>query len=274
MNNLQRQSNYRIDVRQVQDAMSPSRLPFTRILKSENLKSRRSPCLKLALIMPLPLVFLGLLMAVSTPKALMATYAWNYWVFLLCPIMLVLVCSTTANLDRKQRLRTVLALPINPARIWLAKCCRVVMLLVLSNLVVWVLTTVFGSAYGLQVPKPLQGLAAVFCSTVMLSCMIPVSLWLTTSLGNLAGIAIPFLIELVGSVLAGGISVWWLVPPCGIMRVIAPLIGVLPDGSPITAGDPLNSFGLFNWLALLMALLIVAVLIALTAGWFSRRETK
>ena len=99
-------------------------------------------------------------------------------------------------------------------------------------------------------------------------------LWLSTWLGALAGIAVPFLIQVGCSILMYDAVIWWLVPPSGVLRVIAPLAGVMPDGSPLVRGSAYSQFGLACWLALIVGAIASILLAWLTGRWFNHREAR
>ena len=193
---------------------------------------------------------------------------------LACPAMLALICMAVANLDRRHRLRTVLALPMAPRRVWWAKCVECWLLLLGANLCTWLLTFGGMSLLHLAGPSLFEGLATALSVTVMLAWMVPVGLWLSTWLGALAGIAVPFLIQVGCSILMYDAVIWWLVPPSGVLRVIAPLAGVMPDGSPLVRGSAYSQFGLACWLALIVGAIASILLAWLTGRWFNHREAR
>ena len=78
----------------------------------------------MALIAPLPFCALGVLSSgvISGTGATggVATYLWNFWYVLMMPVAIALICVSVANIDARQKLRSVLALPFPPARTWWA----------------------------------------------------------------------------------------------------------------------------------------------------------
>ena len=99
--------------------------PFFSVFRAEVLKGRRGAPRKVALIAPLPFCALGVLSSgvISGTGATggVATYLWNFWYVLMMPVAIALICVSVANIDARQKLRSVLALPFPPARTWWAK---------------------------------------------------------------------------------------------------------------------------------------------------------
>ena len=170
--------------------------PFFSVFRAEVLKGRRGAPRKVALIAPLPFCALGVLSSGVIPgtgaTGGVATYLWNFWYVLMMPVAIALICVSVANIDARQKLRSVLALPFPPARTWWAKVCYALALAFAANLAVLVCSTALG-AMGVDAPGFAEGLAAATILTVASSWMVPAALALTVRFGTLAGIAIPVL---------------------------------------------------------------------------------
>lgn len=89
--------------------------PFFSVFRAEVLKGRRGAPRKVALIAPLPFCALGVLSSGVIPgtgaTGGVATYLWNFWYVLMMPVAIALICVSVANIDARQKLRSVLALP-------------------------------------------------------------------------------------------------------------------------------------------------------------------
>ena len=92
--------------------------PFFSVFRAEVLKGRRGAPRKVALIAPLPFCALGVLSSGVIPgtgaTGGVATYLWNFWYVLMMPVAIALICVSVANIDARQKLRSVLALPFSP----------------------------------------------------------------------------------------------------------------------------------------------------------------
>ena len=238
---------------------------FAAACKAEVLKGRHAAPRKIALIAPLPFCILGVY------SGEFPTYGWNYWYALMLPIAIALMTASIANIDLRQKLRTVLGLPLPPARAWWAKVAYALALVLVANLVVLAASVVAG-LLGFNVPSPAAGLVTAMLLVVASAWMVPAGLALTVRFGTLAGMAVP-------AVLQGGLGValwtsssWFLVPPATALCAVAPLVGVAPSGVPLEAGDPLGVFGWECAAGLALAVALFAVLAVLGARWFAKRE--
>ena len=221
--------------------------PFFSVFRAEVLKGRRGAPRKVALIAPLPFCALGVLSSgvISGTGATggVATYLWNFWYVLMMPVAIALICVSVANIDARQKLRSVLALPFPPARTWWAKVCYALALAFAANIL-----------------------------TVASSWMVPAALALTVRFGTLAGIAIPVLLQLGAGIALYSSAAWFAFPPATTLCAVSPLLGVAPSGVPLEAGEALGAFGWEAVVGIVVAAVLFAVLAWAGATWFSKRE--
>lgn len=249
--------------------------PFFSVFRAEVLKGRRGAPRKVALIAPLPFCALGVLSSgvISGTGATggVATYLWNFWYVLMMPVAIALICVSVANIDARQKLRSVLALPFPPARTWWAKVCYALALVFAANLAVLVCSTALG-AMGVDAPGFAEGLAAATILTVASSWMVPAALALTVRFGTLAGIAVPVLLQLGAGIALYSSAAWFAFPPATTLCAVSPLLGVSPSGVPLEAGEALGAFGWEAVVGIVVAAVLFAVLAWAGATWFSKRE--
>ncbi|WP_087881532.1 ABC-2 family transporter permease [Arabiibacter massiliensis] len=248
---------------------------FARAFRAEALKGRRGGARKVALVAPLPFCALGVLSSGVIPGmgavGGIATNMWNYWLAIMMPVAVALICASVANLDARQKLRPVLGLPLPPARTWWAKVACALALSLGANLVVLACSTAL-TALGAEGPGFFVGLAAALVATACSAWMVPAALALTLRLGTLAGIAIPALTQVGVAVALWTSGAWFLFPPASTLCATAPFLGVAPSGVPLEAGDPLGIFGWEAALGIAVAVAAFALLACAGAAWFSKRE--
>lgn len=248
---------------------------FAAVLKAEVLKGRHAAPRKIALVAPLPFCVLGVLASGVVPGTGavggVSTYLWNYWYALMMPIAIALICASVANLDARQKLRPVLALPFSSRRTWWAKTAYALALAFGANLVVLVVSTALTLA-GAEGPSFAEGLAAAAVLTVASSWMVPASLALTSRFGTLAGIAVPTLLQLGTSIALWTSGMWFVFPPATTLCAASPFTGVAPSGVPLAAGDPLGVFGWQAVAGLAIAVALFAALALAGARWYAGRE--
>ncbi|MFQ9181123.1 MAG: hypothetical protein ACLR3C_15400 [Eggerthella lenta] len=230
--------------------------PFFSVFRAEVLKGRRGAPRKVALIAPLPFCALGVLSSGVIPgtgaTGGVATYLWNFWYVLMMPVAIALICVSVANIDARQKLRSVLALPFPPARTWWAKVCYA--LAFAASLAVLVCST----AGRWAVPRFCEGSRGDHldgCEFVDGSCGAGV----TVRFGTLAGIA--FRCWQLGRVSRASSAAWFAFPPATTLCAVSPS-GVAPSGVPLEAGEALGAFG---WEAV-VGIVVAAVLFAVWHG--------
>lgn len=258
-----------------------SSIPSARLLRlapvrAEFRKVRRAAPMRVALIAPLPFCALGLLASGVIPGrsaggAGFGTYGWCYWYTLGLPVAAALIVASVANLDARHRLRSVLGLPIEPARIWWAKALACVALIFASCVIVGVCSGA-AHAVGANAPGFVASAAIALIVTAASWWMIPAGLALATRFGMLAGIAVPLLAQIALGIVGGSSGIWWLVPSAVAFRAPSPFSGVEFSGIPLDAGSPSGIIDA-TWIAGLAVAVGVGVLLTvLGARWFSKRE--
>ena len=257
-------------------SIPPARLSRLAPVRAEARKVRRAAPLRVALIAPLPFCALGLLASGVIPGRSagvvgFGTYGWCYWYTLGLPVAAALIVASVANLDARHRLRSVLGLPIEPARIWWAKAMVSLGLMLASCTVVGVCSGVAHAA-GANAPGFVASAAIALIVTAASWWMIPAGLMLACRFGMLAGIAVPLLAQIALGIVGGSSGVWWLVPSAVAFRAPSPFSGVEFSGIPLAAGSPSGIIDA-TWVAGLAVAVGVGVLLTvLGARWFSKRE--
>lgn len=249
-----------------------------RALRAEWGKGRRGGGRKVALVAPLPFCALGamasgVLGGGGSGMTGFATYGWAWWYTLMLPVAVALVTASVANLDARLGMRSVLGLPLDPARTWWAKVACALALSAAASLVVVAADAVVWLLGG-NAPGPVHALLAALALSVGMAWMVPAGLALTARAGTLAGIAVPALVELAAGIALYASPAWWLVPPAAAMRLPSALLGVEPSGVPMAPGDAMWSFGP-EWFGGLAACALLFVALALAgARWFSGGEAR
>lgn len=187
--------------------------------------------------------------------------AFNWWYVMLLPAYVALFCAQLAGQEKKTAWFNMLALPVAPVKMWRAKIYMGCGYLLLSNLMVFLFTSISGFLFGTQYAL-WQGVAAALVLTVTFAWQVPLGLLLAARFGPVAaflGILVPNIV-FSSQTFAGGAL--WLVPFATPARLMAPLIGVNPNGVPVEMGSPLADPGvLLPGLLLTGCLFVVACLL-------------
>ena len=249
---------------------------FANAFKAEVLKGTYAAPRKIALIAPLPFCLLGMVASGlfgggGAGWTGFATYGWNWWYVLMLPVSVALIAASVANIDARQRLRTVLGLPHPPHDTFLAKTAYVLVLALAANLAVMVFAIAVRLAGG-NAPAVAASALTAPVLTLAVSWMVPAGLFLTMRFGTLTGIAVPIVMQIAFGIALADSGLWWAIVMATGMRVASPLIGVAPSGIPLAVGDPMGALDGTWFLALAVATAAGIGLTALAAAWFDRRE--
>jgi len=249
------------------------------LIAAERLKYKRSFAKKLALAAPLFFALYGAVIRFYLPdqtmlpwRALLAMI-FNWWPVLFVPIGVSLLCVLAENREKKAgNYRSLRANPINPGKLWLSKIVVLGYYQLLSSVVLIIAAAAAGLlTAGGSVPLMKIAAASLLIWLVSLS-LIPIHLFAAARFGAFGGLALG-IAAMPAGVLAAAKPYWIAVPWSWPTRLMAPLIGVHPNGVPLQPGDPMLEPSTIP-LGIAASLLFLIVSSALTAGWFAGREVR
>lgn len=242
-------------------------------LASENLKFKRTFSRKLIVLAPLFFILYAFLtqygMGVHNDDFLLMVFNW--WPLVAVPVGSALLCSLSDAKERKAgNYRSLRSRPVHGKAIWFSKIAVIAYQLLLSSVILAAVVLLTGlllpdtSAPLLEV---CQASMAVWAASI---CLIPVYLFLAAWLGTAAAIGASIAGLIAGVVMAAEAG-WTLMPWSWPLRLMCPIVGVHPNGTPLPLHDPLRSAAVIP-AGLAGSLLLFAGASWLTAVWFSRRE--
>lgn len=246
------------------------------MLRAEMLKYKRTFMAKLVIFIPLFFAVYSLVTSYLVP----GSYDWNgilvmsfnWWPVTFLPLGYGLFAGMVASLERKAgNYRVLKGEVLSPRRIWLGKIGGMALIAALSSCVLVAGDLLCGAIQGEVPPLATMALAALLCWLSTLA-LIPLQLWLATWAGMLASIALGAAGMIVGVLLAPT-KLWLFCPWSWASRLMAPTVGVHPNGVVLPDGDPLLNAGVIP-VGLAVSLAVFVVLSALTALWFVRRECR
>jgi len=249
------------------------------MILSERLKYKRSFAKKLALTAPLFFALYGVIVRFYLPdRSLLAWDAllamiFNWWPVLFVPVGVALLCVLAENRERKAgRYRGLRANNISLPKLWLGKIAVLGYYQLMASIVLIAATVAAGliTASG-DVPLLKIVQASLLIWLVSLG-LIPIHLFAAARFGAFAGLALGAAAMFAGVLAAPG-PYWFAVPWSWPTRLMAPLIGVHPNGVTLQAGDPLLDASVMP-IGIAASLLFLAASSALTARWFARSEVR
>lgn len=236
-------------------------------IRSELIKGRHSFGRKILFFFPL---LVALMAIILMGGALTQVGAYNWWYMMFLPVTVALVCINLIEPEKRMQFFNVAILPAPKGRIWLAKvwtgCCYIF----IGNIIVFGLTTVSGLFFGSQYPV-WRGIAAALVLSVTWAWQIPLGMLLSFKLNSVVSFLGILGVNIVCSFqnIAGGRL--WFIPFAIPARLMAPILGINPNGVPMAPDSPLYDTGV-----VLPGILITAALFAvsllLTKSWFNDRS--
>lgn len=238
---------------------------MSKIIKAELLKGKRSFGRKGIVLFPLLVSGMAIFLMGGQFTQI---GAYNWWYILLLPTVVGLICNNLIDSDKQTLFFNVNILPIAPSKIWQGKIWTGVLYLLVGNGLVFGLTTVSGLIFSAQYPIGC-GIAAGIVLTICWAWQIPFGLFLADRFSSVVTfLSILFLNLFCSSQTFAGGDLWYL--PFSIApRLMAPIIGINPNGVPLEIGSPLYDRGvIFPGLIITIVLFIAGYF--LTTKWFSR----
>ncbi|MBO0453025.1 lantibiotic immunity ABC transporter MutE/EpiE family permease subunit [Candidatus Enterococcus murrayae] len=234
-----------------------------KIIQAELLKGKRSFGRKGIVLFPL----LVSLMAIFLMGGQFTQIgAYNWWYMLLLPMVAALICNNLIDSDKQLSFFNVNILPISAKKIWQGKIWTGVLYLVFGNGLVFGLTTFSGLLFPAQYPV-WRGAAAGIVLTVCWLWQIPFGLFLANRFNSIVTfLSILFLNIFCSSQTFAGGNLWYL-PFAIAPRLMAPIIGINPNGVPLAAGSPLyDTSVIVPGLIITVSLFVLGY--CLTTKWF------
>lgn len=238
-----------------------------RYMSAEMQKMKRTFSLKLLWIAPLVPLFCA-----YSGGQLSGLYFW-YVAFL--PGAITIICSMVTLKDSKMKYRGILSLPVNKSTLWMGKVTACSMMLFLACAIFQILITIFGFIppyTGVGHVSIISLLAASALLFVAFLWQVPFCLFLSAKFGIFLTIIVNMLLNIIGGA-AFADGAMWLFPYAIPIRLMSPVLHILPNGLPAGKGSPLlNSNVILPGILISLALFVVMSM--LTTAWFRRQEAK
>ena len=240
------------------------------IIKAEFLKQNRTFGGKIIWLAPVTTLVLAFVMVAGMKNAY-AESAWNWWYVMLLPGALAILCGLTIAKEKKIKYFYQLTLPLDKRRLMLGKMCYLILTLFVANVVLAVGATLGGSVLTTSVPV-FGAIPAVVVLTITYLWEIPVFLFLSIRFGMFVTVLTGVLLAVIGTGMASSGN-WWMFAPAIPIRVVCPLLHVLPNGLRAEAGDALLDAGVLLP-GIILSLFWFVVATVLFLKWFERKEVR
>lgn len=224
------------------------------IIRSEILKMRHSFSMKLIFAAPLVTVLIGLLLSSNAVQY----SAYNWWYTMILPIVVALWAAGTVVREKNTGLQNVVCLPFPSAKIWIGKGLALAVMLFISNLSMWLITTVAASFTVINI-TPLVSMIGCMLLFLTYLWQLPFIMLIASKIGYLPSVLISFVVNILSSSVCAE-KEWFFANPYAIpARVVCPFFKIHPNGLPIESGSSLLAVEhIFPALAVSLAFAIVA----------------
>lgn len=238
------------------------------LIRTEHQKLSHTLGKKLPFLVPLLNLLLAFVLTNGRGGALPAG-AWNWWYTMLLPGMTAVFCYLCVKKDKRISYYHVFTLQISPEKSWVAKSIYCILVMAASNLVTFLGTWLGGKVFGTTV-QPVNGLAGACLLSITCAWSIPLLLFLSDRFGMFAsvfaGIALP--LAAVFTVADG--DLWWMAPFAIPVRLMCPVLGIMPNGLHVEPGSGLESRSVILP-GVGLSVLWLVLMILLTSVWFKRK---
>lgn len=238
------------------------------MVRSELLKMRHTFAMKLILFAPLATLLLGYILSGSYVQL----SAYNWWYTIILPVLVSMLSASMIVRERNTNMQNIVCLPVSFTKIWVGKCLALTLLMFMSNLFLWLITTTIGLAANMAV-SPLDGFIGCILLFLTYLWQIPFIMLLTGFMGYFPAVILSMGANLLLSTV-GAEKSWFFLDPYAIpARVVCPFFKMHPNGVSLESGSPLLDTNAILP-ALLVSLLLAAVMLWIGSWLFLRGAQK
>ena len=238
------------------------------IVRAEYLKTRKSMGRVLIWAFPMIVFALAFVFTLGMTNAY-AESVWNWWYTLLLPGMLAITCYLSITREKKTGYYHLMTLSDSKRKLMMGKIIYMGCVLLVSYMIIFVGASLGG--FLLTTCVPLRGaLAAVWVLTISQLWEIPLLLFLIERCGMLVELLVCMLLT-VGGIIIAPTEKWYYFVSAIPMRILCPLLHILPNGIRAEEGNPLLDMGVvLPGICLSVIWFILAAFLFLI--WFDKRE--
>ena len=240
------------------------------IVKAEYQKTRKSMGRVFIWGFPMVTFALAFVLTLGMTNAY-AESVWNWWYTLLLPGMLAIICYLSVMQEKKTGYYNLMTLSAGKRKLMLGKIIYMGCVILASNCIIFLGACLGGFLFTTCVPFG-GAMIAVFVLTVAQLWEIPLFLFFSERFGMIAEVLISLFLTVGGTILAPT-GKWYLSASSIPMRILCPLLYILPNGIRAEAGNSLLDTGVvLPGICLSFRWFVFAVILFL--NWFDKREVK
>ena len=196
---------------------------------------------------------------------------WNWWYSLYYQIMLALICYLNIKREKKSKYFYLTSLPTSKSKLIIGKMLYISLLGLLSNLLVFIFTSIGGFIFTTTVPVS-GALLTVLILTITSLWQIPLYLFLSIKFGLVITMLTSFILTVSGTVIASS-NKWIYFVSAIPMRVLTPVLRIIPNGLHLQPGSSFDNYRVLLYgipVSMIWSILFVLLFII----WYSKTEQR
>ena len=240
------------------------------ILRAEYLKTKKSMGRVLVWAFPIIVFALAFVLTLGTTNAY-AESVWNWWYTLLLPGMLAITCYLSITREKKTGYYHLMTLSASKRKLMMGKIIYMGCVILVSDMIIFAGASLGGFLLTTCVPA---GGAAIAIAVLTISQLweIPLLLFLSERFGMIVELLVCLFLTVSGIIIAPT-EKWYLFVSAIPMRILCPLLHILPNGIRAEEGSPLLDMGVvLPGICLSIIWFILATILFI--NWFDKREGK
>lgn len=202
------------------------------IIRAERLKMRHT----FGGILPVTaaLLNLSLVLVLAYKSQYYSVNAWNWWYVMLLPGMLAILCYLGMKKEKKMHYCNLLSLSVSPGKCMAGKIFCYALGLCASNLLVAAGAFAADIFWGGYIPAENGFVAAIMLSLCFL-WEIPLYMMLSARFGVFVSLFSGMVLSIGGTTVLADSDLWWLCPAAVPVRLMCPVLGIMPNGLLVPA---------------------------------------
>lgn len=240
------------------------------IIKAEHQKTKKSKSRIFIWSFPALTFILAFVLTLGMKNAY-AESVWNWWYTLLLPGMLAILCYLSMLREKKTGYYHLTTLPVCKKKLMLGKIFYIGSVILASNVIIFAGASFGGMLLTTRVPF-IGASISVLVLTVTQLWEIPLFLFLSTRFGMITELLVCLFLTVGGTIFAST-GKWYFLVSSVPMRVLCPILHILPNGLAAETGDPLLDVGVIVPGICLSVLWFFLITICFL-NWFEKREEK
>lgn len=240
---------------------------------AENLKHKGTFLKKLLVLMPLSLILLSLFLMPSY----FTTNSYNWWYVIIMPATFALIPAMMHRKEsRKLNYRAVFPLNINLKKLWVSKIITAFIYMSIAAIIHMLGVYIVQFLIGEQL-TPNYGFSTLVVASFLLIItniwQIPLCFFLAKKFGFIASIIMNAVLGLSLGILLSDSSFWIYCPYSWGIRLMIPIMHILPSGVLIESSNPMVS-NTSLLIPCILSICLFTLLTIISSKWFSKQEVE